>query len=660
MKKVLKAVLYLLGGLVVVILIIMIAGFIYFSNKARQNMALALEPSPRLTEQGYSFRDLNKNGRLDAYEDARQPLEKRVEDLLSQMTLEEKAGMMFITMAGMGPKGTLHERPYLGDMMSLFLAPNPELILRKKMNHVNALAGDAIHIMKWANAIQALADRSRLGIPVTIASDPRHVFSYNPIASLPTPGFSQWPEPLGFAAIGDTALMQQFADIARREYRAIGIHLALHPMADLATEPRWPRINGTFGEDAELAARMVYHYIKGFQGDTLSGNSVACMTKHFSGGGPQKDGLDPHFEFGQEQVYPGNYFQYHIIPFKAALAAGTAQMMPYYGIPMDQTDENVGFAFNKKIISGILRNELGFEGVVCTDWGLLTDKKLFGVTVFPATGWGVKNLTPAERIVKALDAGVDQFGGEMIPEVLVELVKAGKVPESRLDESVRRLLRDKFRLGLFENPLVDEARFSEDVGRTEDIALGDQTQGRAMVLLKNKENTLPLQKGIKIYIENINKEIAAQYGTVVKRPEDADLAIIRLQTPYQLHGDNMMAAFFHHDDLDFKDKEKAHIISLLQKVPTIVDIYLDRPAVIPEIAAQAQALLGNFGAKDKVLLDVVFGCIQPVGKLPFELPASMQAVYEQKEDVPYDSKNPLFKFGYGLQYNTGNKQILID
>ena len=152
----------------------------------------------------------------------------------------------------------------------------------------------------------------------------------------------------------------------------MGIRVALHPQIDLATEPRWARISGTFGEDAELTAALAVAYIEGFQGPQLGPNSVACMTKHFPGGGPQNEGLDPHFEFQRGQVYPGNNFDYHLIPFEAAIAAGTASIMPYYGVPVDQTDENVAMSFNKAIITGLLREKYGYDGVVCTDWGLIT------------------------------------------------------------------------------------------------------------------------------------------------------------------------------------------------------------------------------------------------------------------------------------------------
>src|SRR5204863_3160606 len=180
------------------------------------------------------------------------------------------------------------------------------------------------------------AESTRLGIPVTIASDPRHSYgvSDNPVASFLAGDFSEWPEPIGLGATGDEALVREFGDIARQEYLAVGIRVALHPMVDLCTEPRWARINGTFGEDAQLSARLTAAYIRGFQGAALGPASVACMTKHFPGGGPQKDGEDPHFDYGREQVYPGENFDYHLIPFEAAFAAGTAQIMPYYCMPI--------------------------------------------------------------------------------------------------------------------------------------------------------------------------------------------------------------------------------------------------------------------------------------------------------------------------------------
>jgi beta-glucosidase len=276
-----------------------------------------------------------------------------LDEPMAGMNLEEKAGLMFINMILMNKDGSLAETPSVTNPMSFALESNSKMVANKKMNHFNTLQSPSAEAMaNWNNNIQKLAERTRLGIPITIATDPRHSAIENPGASIPTPFFSNWCSPLGFAAIGDSTLMREFGDIARQEYTALGMRLSLSPMADLATEPRWCRVNGTFGEDAELAAKMVKAYILGFQGDSLNTTSVACMTKHFSGGGPQKDGEDAHFPYGAEQVYPGDNFDYHLIPFeKGAFEANTAQIMPYYGIPIGQTEEDVAFAFNKTIIN---------------------------------------------------------------------------------------------------------------------------------------------------------------------------------------------------------------------------------------------------------------------------------------------------------------------
>ncbi len=387
----------------------------------RNNLSLLGKEAPTLTQDGITFRDLNKNGMLDPYEDPRRPIEERVEDLLQQMTLEEKAGMLFQTMMFMNKDGTLREK------MGMFPLPQAsDMIARRLMNHFNLLEGtDPRHLAEWHNRIQKLAEQTRLGIPITVSTDPRHAFTQNPLTSMTGGGFSQFPEQTGLAATRDVDLVQQFGDIARQEYLAVGIRLALHPMADLATEPRWARSNGTFGEDADLSAAMTAAYIRGFQGATLGKDSVACMTKHFPGAGPQKDGEDAHFVFGREQVYPGDNFDYHLKPFEAAFKAGTAQIMPYYGMPVGTPLEEVGFGFNKDVITGLLRGKYGFDGVVCTDWGLLTSMKFLGRDVMPARAWGVEHLSLAERAQKVLEAGVDQFGGEACPEVIIQLVREG-------------------------------------------------------------------------------------------------------------------------------------------------------------------------------------------------------------------------------------------
>lgn len=600
-----------------------------------------------------AFRDLNKNGKMDPYEDVKQPIAVRVKDLLQQMTLEEKAGTLFINGAKIAPDGSLNDFTGTGFFARIPIAT--QLMDGKKMNHINLWeVPDVKALATWYNNVQKHAEQSRLGVPVTIASDPRNAFSQN-IFAMAANGFSLWCEPLGLAAIGDDAFTRKFADIVRQEYVSVGIREALHPMADLATEPRWPRISGTFGEDAQLSARMTKAYVEGLQGARLSSSSVAAMTKHFSGGGPQKEGLDPHFEFQKGQIYPGKNFNYHLIPFEAAFNANTAAIMPYYGIPVDQSNENVAFSFNKAMITDLLRKKYKYDGVVCTDWGLINDANM-GSFVWPARAWGVEKLTPEERVLKVLNAGVDQFGGESSPELVIKLVKEGKLTEARIDESVTRLLRQKFQLGLFDNPYVDVDHAIKTIGRADFIKAGNESQRRAMVLLKNtpvvKGNTLPLTNSrLKIFAGNMDPKVVGKYGIVVNKASEADIAILRLNTPWvPVETPNFMARMFHHGDLDFKQKERDSILQIMQTVPSIVNIYLDRPAVFPEINAKAKAVLADFGASDEAVMDVIFGKAKPGGKLPFELPSSMDAVRKQKEDLPYDSKDPLYKFGFGLTY----------
>ena len=652
MKKLLKVLKYIL--IAVLSIIVVGAGIFYFTKKSasNKNMKLLGGEAAVLNEKGIRFRDLNKNGKLDVYENPTAPIEARVNDLIDQMTLEEKAGTMFVTMIGTTPKGEPMETPVLSTdplvlMMSFALPSNSEMIARKKMNSFNILASlDAESMAKYANTIQKMAERTRLGIPITVATDPRHGTINNPGASLFTPAFSQWPSSLGLAATRDTLLVREFGDIARQEYRAVGIHLALHPMADLATEPRWARTNGTFGEDADLSAAMTKAYVLGFQGDSLQETSVACMTKHFSGGGPQKDGEDAHFPYGKEQVYPGNHFAYHVRPFtEGAFPAKTAQIMPYYGIPVGQTNEEVAFAFNKEIIGGLLRDSLNFKGVVCTDWNIITDSK-----IGEGRAWGVEDLSIKERVKKVLDAGCDQFGGEAIPGVIVELVNEGQVPEKRLDVSVKRILRDKFRLGLFDDPYVDEAKAAQVAGKKAFKEKGLSAQQKAAVLLKN-EGILPLKKGTRIYVSGVEDvEVYTSFGEVVSSPSEADVIIARIRTPFDPRNDSFLESFFHQGRLYYNDEELEEIQGLIQQKPSVVVANLERPAILTPIDEEAKAVMADFGISDKVLAKLVFGEANPEGKMPFELPSSWEAVQKQLEDVPYDSENPLYPFGQGLSY----------
>jgi beta-glucosidase len=567
------------------------------------------------------------------------------------MTLEEKAGQLFHTQLQMGPNGTLDQGNVTARRNS-----TDNMIGEKFMTHFN-LVGQVESVRQnaeWYNLIQERALQTRLGIPITLSSDPRHSFTENIGTGFSANQFSQWPESLGLAALRDAALVQKFAEIAREEYMAIGVRSALHPQIDLVTEPRWARIANTMGEDAELTSELVVAYLKGFQGEKLGSHSVTTVTKHFPGGGPMENGEDSHFVYGKNQTYPGNNLEYHLKPFRAAIAAGARQIMPYYSRPIGlEGYDEVGFSFNKGIITDLLRGELGFEGIVCSDWGLITDTVIRGQDM-PARAWGVEYLSELERAARVLNAGVDQFGGEQRPELIVELVQTGAIPEARIDVSVRRLLSEKFTLGLFEDPFVDVDAAEQLVGNAYFVRLGNEAQRKAYTLLKNTDDVLPLDAAAdtKFYVEGFNATYLTSRGfSVVGTPEEADLALLRLQAPYEPRPGGFEAGY-HAGSLEYNATEKARQAAIFAAVPTIVDIYLDRPAAIPEIAEAAVALFGSFGSGPEAFLDVVFGVegARPMGTLPFDLPRSMAAVEASMEDVPFDTEDPVFRFGDGLSY----------
>ena len=595
------------------------------------------------------YRDLYKNGRIEIYENINFTPEQRANDLLKKMTIEEKVGQMFhppISINGSSISEIMNLASGKGDTTE-------SLILNKAITHFNLYGSpNPIQLAKHLNKLQKIAERSRLGIPLTISSDPIHeVPRGGGVAAFSLEGFSKWPSQLGFASTRDPKTIKEFAEIAREEYLAVGLRMALHPMSDLATEPRWARNFGTFGSNADLSSDFTIAYMDGFQGKKIGNNSVLTMVKHFPGGGPQEDGLDPHLYSGQNQVYPGNNFEYHLKPFKKAINNNLKVIMPYYGIPIDQTSENVAMAYNKDILTHLLRDDLGFEGVICTDWGIITGRH-----------WGVDKLNLSERYKKSIEAGVDQYGGESSPEFIIDLVKKDEISETRINYSVRKILINKFELGLFDNPFVDESCVKDRVGTEEYIRKGLTAQKKSVVLLKNEisddKEVLPLKKNIKIFADGFDRKLFKKYCEVTNNPEDADYIIIQLRTVFngnQPSGidrpiDNFLSTIFPNNDLNYDDKilNKLKKYSLFSKLITVVD--LNRPAILTEVEKLSHGLIGVFGVFDEIVLEVIFGDFNPIGKLPFDIPSSMKEVNEQLSDVPDDTRNPIFKYGHGLRY----------
>ncbi len=646
MKKLFKYFGY--GALSLVIVGVLFAANLVLQPYDKIRIYLSLGPeAEELISDGVTYRDLNKNQRLDVYENAQAAAVDRVEDLLSQMTLEEKVGQMLHPSITIKPDFPLMAFHFAMGRVDIDAVE----IFDKHISHFNFYgAPTPLEIAEKLNRLQKIAATTRLGIPLTISSDPLHEAASGGIAAFSVKGFSGWPSQLGFAAARDVDLVKRFGEIASAEYRAVGLRTALHPMADLATEPRWARNFGTFGSNAQLSAEMTNAYMLGFQGTALTDKSVMTMVKHFPGGGPQEFGLDAHLPSGKRQVYPGDNFDYHVEPFKKAIDNGLRVIMPYYGVPVDQTDENVAMGFNKVILTDLLRDELGFTGVVCTDWGIVASR-----------AWGVESLSVRERYKKSIDAGVDQYGGENDPEHIVDLVRSGELSEARIDQSVRRILLNKFELGLFEQSLVDEDAIPALIRTPEYIASGLEAQRKSIVLLNNKMGhtaALPLAEGTKIFVDGLDANEAKRYGSVVDSADHADVVVLYLPTIFngnQAPGsdelmDQFLSTILPDNNLAFSQAvlDKAQAYSQSATLITVVD--LNRPAILTELNQLSDGLIGTFGVYDSVLFDVIFGQFSPQGKLPFEIPSSMVAVMAQQEDMPDDSEAPVFEFGHGLSY----------
>ncbi|WP_420146681.1 glycoside hydrolase family 3 protein [Spirosoma sp.] len=635
-----------------------------------------------LTQNGLKFKDLNKNGKLDPYEDWRLPAKSRVQDLLAQMTLEEKVGFMLISttrMAGdnafqanaakseitsgfneedlIQPTNMFTRKPLPTPLMSA--AGTTKGVSRFQLRHFILRANPSARIIaEWANNLQALCESSRLGIPAIVASNPRNHITIDAAIGLSVgaTSFSKWPGELGLSAMNDLKMTRDFADIARQEWTAVGLRKGYMYMADLATEPRWQRIEGTFGEDADRAAGMIREVILGFQGNRLSTTSVAMTTKHFPGGGPQENGLDSHFDWGKYAHYPGGMFEYHLKPFKAAIQAGTSAIMPYYSAPKDKAFEAVGFSYNKAILQDLLRKKLGFTGIINSDTG--------PIEMMP---WGVETLTLHQRYQKALEAGVDLFSGTADPSVLLETVKQGLVSETRINESVARLLTEKFQLGLFENPYVDAEKAQRIVGNAQFQQKADLAHRKSIVLLRNEANQLPLRPKTKVYFETYyNSGRSGNPITVyqptgssspfefVSKKEDADVILVWLIP----NAGGLFSSEGKSIELQLSKNriDVEHVNELIRSKPTVVAINFSNPWVIDELdQGAAKTLVATFGTTSAALLDIVSGAYSPTGKLPFSIPASQQMVAENKSDVPGSNESAgyaLFKLGHGLGYSS--------
>lgn len=559
------------------------SGFNIVTNEGGQNLGYSPESGVSiLTVDRFAFKDLNKNGTLDPYEDWRLSVEERAVDLASKMSIEQIAGLMLysghqrIPGGGFGRGGTYDGKTYeeSGAEASNLTDQQVEFLTNDNLRHVLLTTLESPEVAaKWNNNAQALVEGLGLGIPANNSTDPRHQAESDDEFTLGGGGdISRWPGSIGLAASFDPDLVRKFGGIASKEYRALGIATALSPQVDLATDPRWYRFSGTFGPSPELTTDMARAYVDGFQTSsaekqTAAGwgyESVNAMVKHWPGGGTGEGGRDAHYGFGKFAVFPGNNLQTHMKPFiegAFALEGGTGMasaVMPYYTIStgQDPNGENVGNAFSKYFITEQLREKYGFDGVVCTDWGVTRPDE--GMAVFGRTPWGVEDLTVSERHYKILMAGCDQFGGNNDAEPVIEAYQMGvkehgeETMRARFEKSAVRLLKNIFRVGLFENPYLEVEVTKSTVGHPDFMSAGYEAQLKSVVLLKNKGEVLPIAKEKTVYIpqryvpastnffgapipeswENpIKPEMVRKYFKTTDKPEEADMAIVVINNP---------------------------------------------------------------------------------------------------------------------------------
>lgn len=665
-----------------------------------------------LTVDEKKFKDLNANGKLDPYEDWRLGVDKRIDDLVGQMTLEEKAGLMLIDTMNAGTAGALPANA------AAFVNDNKmrRFIFRSVVTATPA-AGQVTpqQAAEFTNAVQEMSEASRLGIPSVFKSNARNHYEKDARVGIneAAGAFTEFPKEAGISAAalgeeslksgkeptsGDMSIVKTFAQTMGDEWKSIGLRGMYGYMADMSTEPRWYRVHETFTENADLNSNIIKTLVETLQGPMVNGSSVsptsavALTMKHFPGGGPQELGLDPHYTFGKTQVYPAGNFGYHLKPFVAAIDAGVSAIMPYYGVPINVTYEGVkydqlGMAFSKQIVTDLLRGKLGFKGYVNSDTGVINDR-----------AWGLENKTVPERVATAINGGTETLSGFSNVKTIVDLVNANLLSVERVNEAAKRLLKEQFQLGLFENPYVNTSLATAAIGNDANRAKGLEVQRKSVTLLQNQDKTLPLKAAAKVYTMGMAKSDVEKYGYTVTdgealvngvRPSaaGADYAVIRVEvsnpravtTLYKSNdpatganpafispitgktygaddptgldnGVNFGGSFpWESSNLSFtamaasKSWQISPKLSDIQAVmnevgakKTVLSIYFRQPYVLDDASGlkNAGAIVAGFGVSNTALLDVLSGKFKPQGKLPFALANNLQAVIDNQPDLP--------------------------
>lgn len=596
---------------------------------------------------GYQFKDLNDNGELDPYEDWRLSAEERAENLLSMMDADQKAAQM-VHLTLVTKKDSWFSKDNVGFALVyeyIFDVPEADEEDEEEAEETAAVTGSAMNAAVMTNEIQELSESSALGIPVIFSMDTEAGAAFVKDGTF-------LPDEINLGAANDEALTAQYYEVLKEELMAIGVRMALSPDADLITDPRWGRNQECYSEDTEVVQKLITMAVQTLQnGKELSTNSVLATVKHFPGAGAQTGGVD-----GTPLTISEDSLELHLAGFKTAIEAGVAAVMPYgYStVPYLGGDAVDNCADQSAaVMTDLLRGEMGYTGIIQTDWGL--------------------------NFVGATNAGADILGGAGVRSTR-QLVD--EVDEERLTDACRRILIAKFQMGLFENPYVDENKAEEVIGSEAHKQVAKEAAAKSFTLVKY-ENAASLAEGsfvvagslandvrclnsgwtakepIEIMGTTILEALRAKAGTeeltYIETAEDvpADLsgitAVVVVGEKSGTHDPAWGAA-----TLEFPEEQVA-LVDALDKAGAnvVVVVVMNRAYVLTPIVEKADSVLlvyrPGVTSGAEAVADTLYGENAVTGKLPFQIPASMDQVLNQREDMPKDIENPLYEYGFGIE-----------
>lgn len=706
---------------------------------------------------GFAFKDMNGNGRLDLWEDWRQDAAARAEAHAAEVDIDAALALL-IHGSAFSTDYDLANVNVSGSSVGWSEDPDDPTTLQETLDqgirtmlNFSIPTSDANTVVRWSNTVQAYAEGVGTGIPVNVSN--------NPI------GFG-FPGNLGMAATFDADLLKRAGVEQAKAYRAEGIATLLGPQMDLTTDPRWARINGTYGEDPALSRDLTNAYVSGLQsswsddGDDLGWGteSVVGMIKHFPGDGCGESGRESHNQFGKFCVYPGENMEAQLIPFVDGglhLDSSTGEcgaFMDSYSIAYSDDEkygELVGSAFSAWK-NDLLREKCGYDGLICSDWGVVEDA---------STPWGMESATKDERFKKIVEAGVDQIGGGFalgtLKKAYASMVADQGVDatDERVRTSARRVLKTLYSVGLNDNPYLSADQTEVVLADTTMATIAAEATDKSIVMLKNKGGVIKKSDGTKpkVYIPMkftagstdalgnvtpggwslpVDEKTASDLFEVVSdalgdptgeagsdgvatytekdivratadQVADCAFAVVIVASPkcgnryeggydattktylpiplqygeYVADGPHVREESISGNVVDGVKENRSYLgqkatvvnsdelafiqgsVALMQDKPVVVCVNATKPMVFSEFESEVAGILMGFGTKGTEFLNILSGHAEPSGLLPLQMPASMDAVEAQLEDVPrdmdcyVDSEGNEYDFAYGLNWS---------